>query len=119
MLCPSAQNERRTRTLMPPLFWLAFFLYVAVGLSYFVYHALRITRSLSGVGKRRRFYLFWLMTNVGFWNIRERNIVSQQTPELKAYILRIEIQKLLYAGVGGLVFTVWMATTLLPRSVAN
>jgi hypothetical protein len=91
----------------------ALILYILGGTIYFAYHAFKIVRATTGIKERIRF--FFTMFNNPLWRIYARDVLSHQTPELKAYMLRIEIQRYLFFALGILMFV--SAVTLMRMGV--
>jgi hypothetical protein len=73
-------------------------LYALGGAIYFSYHTLRIVTAAEGIKERALF--FFTMLNNPLWRIWARKVIESQTPELRAYMLRIEIQKYCFFGLG-------------------
>lgn len=88
--------------------------YVVGGVIYFWYHAFKIARAVVGVGVKNRIYFFSLMLSNPFWGTLEDKTLSAQTPELNAYISKVERQK--YFFIAGGIFIV-ASTVVLMRSL--
>jgi hypothetical protein len=75
-----------------------FVLYALGGAIYFSYHTFKIVRAAKGAGEPVLF--FFTMLNNPLWRIFARKILALQSPDLKAYIFRIEIQKYVWFAFG-------------------
>ena len=83
---------------MRPLIIVVLMLYALGGAVYFSYHAFKITRAFEGINDQ--VWFFFAVLNNPLWRWLYRRPLTWQTPELKAHILRIEIQKYLFIVLG-------------------
>jgi hypothetical protein len=89
-------------------------LYMVGGVSYFWYHAFKISRTAVGVNNRIRF--FSRMLHNPFWMTLEQKTLSLQTSELNAYASRIEIQKYYFIAGGILIVA---SAVILARALVS